>query len=237
MLNTPVQDETIDMLNGAQECLSMNSIQDDPMVNIIRHPLIEHKIGILRNKDTPSSVFRALAEEITMLMVYEALNDLELEDMQVETPLETTTVKHIKGKKLVLMPVLRAGLAMVPAILKIVPSARVGHIGLARNETTLEPECYYFKIPHAAEARNFIVTDPMLATGGSASYAISRLKQAGVRQIRLMSIIGSPEGVKRLRKDHPEVRIFLAQLDRELNNHGYILPGLGDAGDRIFGTV
>ncbi|RME88723.1 MAG: uracil phosphoribosyltransferase [Candidatus Hydrogenedentota bacterium] len=206
-------------------------------LHLIKHPLIKHKISILRNKNTPSGIFRRLAEEITMLMIFEALRDLETEEISIETPLEKTTGEQIKGKKLVVMPVLRAGLAMVPAILQVIPSARVGHIGLARNEETLQPDCYYFKIPHSPEQREFVVTDPMLATGGSAAFAIRKLKESGAQKIRLMSIIGAPEGVQKLEKEHPDVPVFLAQLDRQLNDKGYILPGLGDAGDRMFGTV
>lgn len=205
-------------------------------VTIFDHPLIQHKISILRNKATGTNEFRALTEEIAMLMGYEALRDLPLMDVEVETPLETCMTPMLAGKKLAVVPILRAGLGMVSGILALVPSAKVGHIGLYRDETTFEPHEYYCKLPHPIELRTIIVTDPMLATGGSAVAAVDFIKQHGGKNIKFMSIIAAPEGLERLKTAHPDIQIFVGHLDRCLNANAYICPGLGDAGDRIFGT-
>lgn len=208
-----------------------------PNLTIVDHPLIQHKITILRDKRTATRDFKALVNEIAMLMAYEATKDLPLEDVQVETPLEGTTGKQVAGKKLALVPILRAGLGMVDGIAQLIPNARVGHIGLYRNHDTLEPVDYYFKIPGSEEDRIFFVLDPMLATGGSAVQAVTALKDAGARQTRFLCLVAAPEGVKRMLDAHPEVKVYTAALDRELNQSGFILPGLGDAGDRLFGTM
>lgn len=205
-------------------------------VTIINHPLIQHKISILRNKATGTNEFRALTEEIAMLMGYEALRDLPLKDVEVETPLETCMTPMIAGKKLAVVPILRAGLGMVNGILALVPSAKVGHIGLYRDEVTHEPHEYYCKLPYPIEQRTIVVTDPMLATGGSAVSAVDFIKQHGGRNIKFMCIIAAPEGVARLQEAHPDIQIYIGHVDRELNENAYICPGLGDAGDRIFGT-
>ena len=205
-------------------------------VMIFDHPLIQHKISILRDKATGTNEFRALIEEIAMLMGYEALRDLPVEDVAVETPIETCMTPMIAGRKLAVVPILRAGLGMVNGILALVPSAKVGHIGLYRDPDTLEPVEYYCKMPTDIAERDVIILDPMLATGGSASAAIQFIKNYDVKHIKLMNIIAAPEGVERVRKDHPDVEIYCAALDEKLNDHGYIVPGLGDAGDRIFGT-
>ena len=207
-----------------------------PTLTIIRHPLVQHKLTILRDRDTPTKIFKELVDEIAMLMAYEATIDLTLEPMPVTTPLEATTGWHIGGKKLTLVPILRAGLGMVEGILRLVPAARVGHIGLYRDHETLQPVDYYFKVPGDVAERDFFVLDPMLATGGSAAAAVASLKRAGATRIRFLCLVAAPEGVARLAKDHPDVPIYCAALDRELNDQGYILPGLGDAGDRLFGT-
>ncbi|PNV63936.1 uracil phosphoribosyltransferase [Clostridium sp. chh4-2] len=205
-------------------------------VTIINHPLIQHKISILRNKATGTNEFRALTEEIAMLMGYEALRDLPLKDVEVETPLETCMTPMIAGKKLAVVPILRAGLGMVNGILALVPSAKVGHIGLYRDEVTHEPHEYYCKLPSPIELRTIVVTDPMLATGGSAVSAVDFIKQHGGKNIKFMCIIAAPEGVARLQEAHPDIQIYIGHVDRELNENAYICPGLGDAGDRIFGT-
>ena len=203
---------------------------------VIEHPLIQHKLSILRDKKTTVSEFRALCTEITMLMAYEAMRDLPLVDAEVETPLEVAKVKRIAGKKLAVVPILRAGLILVDGILKLVPNARVGHIGLYRDHDTLKPVEYYKKLPTDIAERDVFVLDPMLATGGSAIAAIKFLKADDIKNIKLLSIIAAPEGVKAMKKAHPDVPIFLAGMDDRLNDIGYILPGLGDAGDRIYGT-
>ena len=203
---------------------------------VSQHPLVQHTMTILRDRITPTKLFKELVEEIAMLMAYEATSDLPLERVTVETPLEQAAGWRVSGKKLTLVPVLRAGLGMVEGVLRLVPSARVGHIGLYRDHATLEPVDYYFKVPGEARERHFFVLDPMLATGGSAAAAVTSLKRAGARDIRLVCIVAAPEGVRRLAVAHPDVRIYAAALDRELNANGYILPGLGDAGDRMFGT-
>ena len=205
-------------------------------VTIFDHPLIQHKISILRNKNTGTNEFRSLIEEIAMLMGYEALRELPLEDVEVETPIETCMTPMIAGKKLAVVPILRAGLGMVNGILALVPTAKVGHIGLYRDPETHEPHEYYCKLPDPIEQRTILVVDPMLATGGSGSEAVSFIKQHGGKNIKFMCIIAAPEGLERLQKDHPDIQIYVGQLDRCLNENAYICPGLGDAGDRIFGT-
>ncbi len=209
---------------------------DHPTLTVIDHPLVRHKLTLLRDRETSTKSFKELVDEIAMLMAYEATSDLAVESVPVDTPLESTTGWAVAGKKLVLVPVLRAGLGMVEGILRLIPSARVGHIGLYRDHDTLEPVDYYFKVPGDAEARDFLLLDPMLATGGSAAAAVSSLKRAGAQRIRLLCLVAAPAGVERLAKAHPDVSVLTASLDRELNEFGYILPGLGDAGDRLFGT-
>ena len=205
-------------------------------VTIFDHPLIQHKVSILRDKNTSSNQFRALVEEITMLMCFEACRDLPLEEVEIETPLMKTKTNVISGVKLAIVPILRAGTGMVNGMLNLVPSARVGFIGLYRNEETLEPVEYYCKLPKNLEKRLIIVTDPMLATGGSAVAAIDMIKKRGGKKIKFMCLIAAPEGIAALTKAHPDVEIYCAHVDEKLNENGYILPGLGDAGDRIFGT-
>ena len=205
-------------------------------LTVIDHPLIRHKVTLLRSVETPKKVFRELVEEISMLMAYEVTRGLEEEDVEVETPLERTTGSRIAGKKLVIVPVLRAGLGMVEGMLRLIPTARVGHVGLRRDEESLEPLEYYFNVPAEPDARRLIVVDPMLATGGSASAAISGLKRRGARWISFMCVVAAPDGVRALGEAHPDVPVFAAVLDRQLDSSGYILPGLGDAGDRLFGT-
>ncbi len=205
-------------------------------VTYIDHPLVQHKISMLRKKSTGTNEFRTLVEEIATLMGYEALRDLPLEDVEVETPIETCMTPMLAGKKLAIVPILRAGLGMVNGVLSLVPSAKIGHIGLYRDEETHEPHEYFCKLPNPIEQRTIVVTDPMLATGGSAVVAIDFIKQHGGKHIKFMCIIAAPEGVKRLHEAHPDVQIYVGHLDRELNENAYICPGLGDAGDRIFGT-
>jgi uracil phosphoribosyltransferase len=203
---------------------------------IFKHPLIQHKISLLRDKNTGTNEFRKMVEEIAMLEAYEAFADLPTEDVEVETPIERCMTPMVSGRKLAVVPVLRAGLGMVPGILALVPSAKVGHIGLYRDEVTHEPHEYYCKLPKPIDERTIVVTDPMLATGGSAVDAVSMIKAHGGKSIKFMCIIAAPEGVKRLHEAHPDVQIYIGHLDRELNEDAYICPGLGDAGDRIFGT-
>ena len=205
-------------------------------VHVFDHPLILHKLHVLRDKDTPVKEFRELISEIAMLMCYEATRDLPLEEVDVQTPVAVAKCKRLAGKKVAIVPILRAGLGMVDGMVSMIPNAKVGHIGLFRDPETLEPVKYYFKMPPDIEERDVIVVDPMLATGGSASASLTFLKEAGAKHIKLMCIIGCPEGVERIQKDHPDVDIYVAGLDERLNDHGYIVPGLGDAGDRIFGT-
>jgi uracil phosphoribosyltransferase len=207
-----------------------------PNLTVLDHPLIQHKLSILRDRETSTRDFKQLVSEIATLMAYEATKELATEPVEIDTPLERMTGRQVAGKKLTLVPILRAGLGMVDGIAQLIPSARVGHIGLYRDHDTLKPVDYYFKIPAAEVERDFYVLDPMLATGGSAVAAVSALKDAGARRIRFLSIVAAPEGVQRMLAAHPEIPIFTAALDRELNEHGYILPGLGDAGDRLFGT-
>ena len=201
------------------------------------HPLIEHKISLLRSENTSTNEFRKLVEEIAMLMGYEALRDLPLEDVEVKTPIETCMTPMLAGKKLAIVPILRAGLGMVNGILSLVPSAKVGHIGLYRDHETHEPHEYYCKLPEHIEQRTIVVCDPMLATGGSGAAALDFIKQHGGKNIKFMCIIAAPEGVKKLHEAHPDVLIYVGHLDRCLNENAYICPGLGDAGDRIFGTI
>ena len=205
-------------------------------VFVFDHPLIQHKLSILRDKETSVKEFRELISEIAMLMCYEATRDLPLEEIDVETPVAVAHCKRIAGKKLAIVPILRAGLGMVDGMVSMIPNVKVGHIGLFRDPDTLKPVKYYFKMPPDITERDVIVVDPLLATGGSASAAINFLKDVGVQHIKLMSIIGAPEGVAKMQADHPDVDIFVAALDEKLNEHCYIVPGLGDAGDRIFGT-
>ncbi len=205
-------------------------------VIVMEHPLIQHKIGWIRRTATSSRDFREMVGEIAMLMCYEATRGLELEDVEIETPICPATVKQLKGKKLAVVPILRAGLGMVDGMLSIIPTAKVGHIGLYRDPSTLEPVEYYCKLPGDCTEREVFVVDPMLATGGSAVAAIQMLKEKGVKNIHFMCIIAAPEGVKAMTEVHPDVDLYVGALDKHLNGHGYIVPGLGDAGDRIFGT-
>ncbi len=205
-------------------------------VTIFDHPLIQHKTTLLRKTSTTNKEFRELVEEITMLMCYESLRDLPLEDVEIETPITKTTQKMIKGKKLAVVPILRAGLGMVNGLLKLVPSAKVGHIGMYRDEETMIPHPYYCKLPKDIENRLIVVVDPMLATGGSAIDAISQIKSVGGSNIKFLCLIAAPEGIEALTAAHPDVQIYCANVDEKLNEKCYIVPGLGDAGDRIFGT-
>ena len=205
--------------------------------HLVDHPLIQHKLTIMRNKKTPSKDFRVLLDEISMLMGYEITRNLPLEDVEIETPIERATFKRISGKKLAIVPIPRAGLGMVEGLQSLVPVAKVGHIGLYRDPETHMPVEYYCKLPHDIEDRIVILVDPMLATGGSASDALTMLKQRGCKHIRFMCLVAAPEGVKKVQDDHPDVDIYTAALDECLNEHAYIVPGLGDAGDRIFGTL
>ncbi len=207
-----------------------------PSLVLVRHPLVRHKLTLLRDRRTPTKIFKELVDEIATLMAYEATRDLPLAPVPVETPLEVMTGEAVSGKKLTLVPILRAGLGMVEGILRLVPAARVGHVGLYRDHSTLEPVDYYFKVPGDASEREFFVLDPMLATGGSAASAVTSLKRAGATRIKFLCLVAAPAGVRRLAAAHPDVTIYAAALDRELNEQGYILPGLGDAGDRLFGT-
>ena len=205
-------------------------------VTIMDHPLIQHKISRLRDKTTGTNEFRTLVSEIAMLMGFEALRDLPTELVEIETPIETTKQPMIAGKKMAIVPILRAGLGMVDGVLNLVPSAKIGHIGLYRDPETHEPHEYYCKLPEPIDQRTILVVDPMLATGGSGADAITMIKQHGGKNIKFMCIIAAPEGLERLHKEHPDVQIYVGHLDRELNENAYICPGLGDAGDRIFGT-
>lgn len=204
-------------------------------VHVMDHPLIQHKVTLMRKKDTGAKDFRNLLEEITMLMGYEITRDLPLEDEPIETPITAMTGKRISGKTICIVPILRAGLGMVEGMLNLLPTAKVGHIGLYRDPKTLKPVEYYCKLPDVKD-RDFIVVDPMLATGGSSAAALTLLKEKGVKHMKLMCLVAAPEGVKVVNEEHPDVPIYVAALDDHLNDHGYIVPGLGDAGDRIFGT-
>lgn len=205
-------------------------------VVVMDHPLIQHKIGYIRRTDTGTKDFRETIAEIANLICYEATRDLKLKDVEIETPICKTTVKELAGKKLAVVPILRAGLGMVDGVLQLVPAAKVGHIGLYRDPETLKPVEYYCKLPADCAQREVFVVDPMLATGGSSVAAIKLLKDRGCKNIHFMCIIAAPEGVERMKKEHPDVDIYIGALDEKLNEHGYIVPGLGDAGDRIFGT-
>ena len=209
---------------------------DMEKVHILDHPLLQHKLSILRDERTGSKEFREVVSEIATLMCYEATRDLPLEEVEIKTPITTAKFKTLAGKKLAIVPVLRAGLGMVDGILELLPAAKVGHIGLYRDPDTLEPVEYYCKMPNDIAERDIIILDPMLATGGSASAAIQFIKNYDVKHIKLMNIIAAPEGIERVHKDHPDVEIYVAAVDEKLNDHGYIVPGLGDAGDRISGT-
>ncbi len=208
----------------------------DQNVFIFDHPLIQHKVSLLRDKNTTTKEFRELVSEIAMLMAYEVTRDLPLRDVEIETPVAVAHTKMLAGKKLAIVPILRAGLGMVDGMTQLIPNVRVGHIGLYRDPVTVEPVEYYCKMPEDVADRDVIVLDPMLATGGSASAAIGFLKQRGIKNIKFMCLIAAPEGIARLTKDHPDVKIFCAAKDEKLNDHSYIVPGLGDAGDRLFGT-
>lgn len=205
-------------------------------VHLIDHPMVQHKLTIMRDKSTPSNIFRQLLYEISLLMGYEITRDFPMEDVEVETPLERATLKKIAGKKVAIVPILRAGLGMVDGLRDLIPVARVGFIGLYRDEETHKPVPYYCKLPKGVDKRLVILTDPMLATGGSACDAIELVKQKGCQDIRLMCLVAAPEGIKLVQEKHPDVDIYVAAIDRQLNDNCYILPGLGDAGDRIFGT-
>lgn len=205
-------------------------------VVVMEHPLIQHKIGFIRRKDTGTKDFRQTISEIAMLICYEATRDLALEDVEIETPICKTTVKELKGKKMAIVPILRAGLGMVDGVLELIPAAKVGHIGLYRDPETLKPVEYYCKLPADCAEREVFVVDPMLATGGSSAAAIQMLKDKGCKKIHFMCIIAAPEGVEAMKEAHPDVDMYIGSLDEHLNDHGYIVPGLGDAGDRIFGT-
>ena len=205
-------------------------------VVVFDHPLIQHKLSIMRDKNTGTKEFRELLDEIAMLMIYEVTRDLPTQDVEIETPICKCTCKQLAGKKLGIVPILRAGLGMVDAMVKLIPACRVGHIGMYRDPETHQPVEYYCKLPADAESRELIVVDPMLATGGSASDAITMIKRRGCKHIRLMNLIAAPEGIAKVQADHPDVDIYVAGLDERLNEHAYIVPGLGDAGDRLFGT-
>ena len=205
-------------------------------IYVMNHPLIEHKISYIRRKDVGTKEFREVIGEIAQLMCYEATRDLKTKEVEIQTPIAKTTGRELDGKKLAIVPVLRAGLGMVDGMLSLIPAAKVGHIGLYRDPETLEPVEYYCKLPADCDEREVFVVDPMLATGGSSSAAISMLKEKGVKNIRSLCIIAAPEGVRRIRESHPDVDLYIGALDEKLNEHGYIVPGLGDAGDRIFGT-
>lgn len=207
----------------------------EPMI-LIDHPLVQHKVALLRDKNTGTKEFKEITNELATLMCYEATRDLPTEEAVVETPIGSATVRVLAGRKLAFVPILRAGLGMVDGMLALVPAARVGHIGLYRDPKTLEPVEYYCKLPNDIAERDVVVLDPMLATGGSACDAISMIKKRGAKTIRFIGIIAAPEGLERLQNEHPDVQIFVAALDDHLDSHGYIVPGLGDAGDRIFGT-
>jgi uracil phosphoribosyltransferase len=207
-----------------------------PNLRLVEHPLVRHKLSVLRDRRTSKKKFKELVDELAMLMAYEVTADLALEPREIETPLERTTQQVLSGKKLTVVPILRAGLGMVEGVVRLMPSVRVGHIGLYRDHESLQPIDYYFKIPPEPEARDFIVLDPMLATGGSASAAVSSLKGGGASRVQFVCLVAAPEGVERMLGDHPDVTVYAAALDRELDENGYIRPGLGDAGDRLFGT-
>jgi uracil phosphoribosyltransferase len=206
-------------------------------VTVVDHPLVKHKLGLLRDAETPTQMFRQLAKEITLLLTYEATKDLATEDVEIQTPLESLTVPRISGKKVAVCPVLRAGVGMLDGVLELITAARVGFIGLYRDEETLQPVEYYVKLPELGDGeRDAIVLDPMLATGRSSAAAVAAVKQAGARTVTLVCLVAAPEGIEHMQSEHPDVRIVTAAVDRELTDRGYILPGLGDAGDRLYGT-
>jgi uracil phosphoribosyltransferase len=211
-------------------------MNDLSTVHVITHPLVQHKLTMIRDKDTGPKDFRDLVEEVSLLMAYEVTRDMPLEEVEVETPICKMKGQTISGKKVGVVPILRAGLGMVNGILRLIPTAKVGHVGLYRDPETLKPVEYYCKLPVDVEEREIIVIDPMLATGGSAAAAIEYLKERGVTHIKLMCLLAAPEGIQLLQREHPDVDIFTAAVDERLNSHGYIIPGLGDAGDRLFGT-
>jgi uracil phosphoribosyltransferase len=211
-------------------------VSEYPNLSIIRHPLIRHKLTVLRDRETSKKKFKEVVDEIAMLMAYEVTKDLPMEEVEIDTPLERTVQERISGKKLTVVPILRAGLGMVEGVVRLMPSARVGHIGMYRDHDSLSPVDYYFKIPPHPESREFIVLDPMLATGGSAAAAVTSLKAQGATRIQFVCLVAAPEGVQVMLDAHPDVQIFAAALDRGLDENGYIRPGLGDAGDRLFGT-
>jgi uracil phosphoribosyltransferase len=205
-------------------------------VVVVDHPLVQHKLGLLRDQTTPTQVFRQLVDELTLLLTYEATKDMATEEVEIETPLEHMTAQRISGKKVAVCPILRAGVGMLDGVLSLISGARVGFIGLYRNEETLEPVEYYVKLPQDIAQRDVLLLDPMLATGNSTAAAVATVKRAGAQSIRLIAIIAAPEGIERLQSEHPDVTIVVAAIDRELNERGYIMPGLGDAGDRLYGT-
>lgn len=205
-------------------------------VYVFDHPLIQHKLTYIRDKNTGTKEFRELVDEVATLMAFEITRDMPVQDIEVETPVTTATTKVLSGKKLAIVPILRAGIGMVDGVLKLIPAAKVGHVGLYRDPETLKPVEYYVKLPADVEEREFILVDPMLATGGSAVEAINSLKTRGAKNIKFMCLIAAPEGVEAIQQSHPDVDIYIAALDEKLNEHGYIIPGLGDAGDRLFGT-
>jgi uracil phosphoribosyltransferase len=205
-------------------------------VVVVDHPLVQHKLGLLRDQTTPTQVFRQLVDELTLLLTYEATKDMATEDVEIETPLERMTAQRISGKKVAVCPILRAGVGMLDGVLSLISGARVGFIGLYRNEETLEPVEYYVKLPQDIPERDVLLLDPMLATGNSTAAAVATVKRAGAHSIRLIALIAAPEGIERIQAEHPDVTIVVASIDRELNDRGYILPGLGDAGDRLYGT-
>ena len=206
------------------------------MVHEVTHPLVQHKLGLLRDVNTDTEMFRRLVNELTLLLTYEATKDMSLEEIEVETPLERTTAQRIPGKKVAVCPILRAGVGMLDGVLSLVPVARVGFIGLYRNEETLEPVEYFVKLPADVAERDVLLLDPMLATGNSTAHAVTLLKDAGAANVSLISLIVAPEGIRRIERGHPDVNIFVASIDSHLNDKGYIVPGLGDAGDRLYGT-
>jgi uracil phosphoribosyltransferase len=215
---------------------AVSDISGPATVTEVLHPLVQHKLGLLRDSTTTTQMFRQLVNELTLLLTYEATKDLADEEVEIETPLERTTARRISGKKVAVCPILRAGMGMLDAVLSLVPGARVGFIGLFRDEETLEPIEYYVKLPGDIADRDVILLDPMLATGNSTASAIETVKRVGATSIRLIALIAAPEGIARVQRDHPDVAIVVASIDRELNDNGYILPGLGDAGDRLYGT-
>lgn len=214
----------------------MTTFKYNDKVHLLNHPLVQHKLTLMRRKDASTNTFRTLLNELSMLMAYEVTRDMPMQEIEIETPLETTTAKVIDGKKLVFVSILRAGNGILEGMLSVVPGARVGHVGLYRDPETLTPVEYYFKMPQDMEARDVVIVDPMLATGNSAIAAVERLKQLKPKSIKFVCLLTCPEGIAALQKAHPDVPIYTAAIDRELNSDGYILPGLGDAGDRIFGT-